>query len=481
MRHVVVVGGGIAGLALAHTLRTVGGGSPGVSVTVVERAARPGGPIRTEEAEGYLLEWGPEGFLDNAPDTLALAEALGLGDRLLPSRDTARRRFVYRGGRLQALPTGPLSFLRSGLLSIRGKLRLAGEPWARPRPSEDETIDAFATRRLGAEAASALVGPMVTGVFAGDPRRLSLRACFPRLFELETEHGGLVRGVFAGARKKKRDPAAPRRSPFGRLTSFRGGLEELVRALAHSLAPDLRTGVAVRGLERQRPPAPREGSPRYRVVLEDGSALAADAVVLAGRAADTARLLEPRVAEAAALLREIPSSPVGVLGLGYPSSAMPRPLDGFGFLVARGEGPRILGVLWESSIFEGRAPQGSVLLRVMVGGALDPEAVDLPDDRLLASVRDDLSTTMGLRSVPTFVRIVRHRAGISQYTVGHVERVQRAERLLAEALPGVVLAGSSYRGVAMNACIAEAGPLAEQILAETSSRGSVPTAAAATA
>jgi oxygen-dependent protoporphyrinogen oxidase len=473
MKRVVVVGGGISGLALAHRLRT--GGSREVSVTVVERAVRPGGPIRTEAADGFLVECGPEGFLDNAPETLALASALDLTDRLLPSRDEARRRFIYRGGRLQALPAGPLSFLRSGLLSARGKLRLVREPWSRPRPLEDETIDAFATRRLGAEAASALLGPMVTGVFAGDPRRLSLRACFPRLYELETQHGGLLRGVFAGARKK-RDPAAPRRSPFGRLTSFRGGMEELVCALATSLGPDLRTGVAVRALQ-----VASADEPGYRVVLEDGSVLAADAVVLAGRAADTARLLEPRVAEAAALLREIPSAPVGVVGLGYPASAMPRPLDGFGFLVARGEGPRVLGVLWESSIFEGRAPQGSVLLRVMVGGASDPDALDLPDDRLLASVNEDLATTMGLRSAPTFVRIIRHRAGISQYTVGHVERVERAERQLAEALPGVYLAGSSYRGVAVNACIAEAGPLADRILAETASRGSVPAIAAATA
>src|SRR5262249_21152547 len=200
----------------------------------------------------------------------ALADALGLADRLLPSRDEARRRFVYRGGRLQALPTGPLSFLRSGLLSARGKLRLAREPWSRPRPSEDETIEAFATRGVGGEAAPALGGPRVTGVFAGDPRRLSLRACFPRLFELESEHGGLLRGVFAGARKT-RDPGTPRRSPFGRLTSFRGGLEELVRGLATSLGSDLRTGVGVRALQ-----VASEDEARYRVVLEDGSALAAD-------------------------------------------------------------------------------------------------------------------------------------------------------------------------------------------------------------
>jgi oxygen-dependent protoporphyrinogen oxidase len=475
---VVVVGGGISGLAIAHRLQAAGGPARSVSVTVVERTPRPGGPLRSEPADGFLLEWGPEGFLDNAPDTLALVEAVGLSDRLLPSRDAARRRFVYRGGRLQPLPTGPLSFVRSGLLSARGKLRLAAEPWSDPRPEGDETIDGFARRRLGPEAADALIGPMVTGVFAGDPRLLSLRACFPRLFELETEHGGLLRGVFAG-RRKKRAPGTPRRSPFGRLTSFRGGMEDLVRALAGSLGPALRTGTGVRALERL--PLAGDASPRYRLALDDGSSLTADMVVLAGRSGDTARLLEPRLPQAAALLGEIEAAPVGVLGLGYPSSAMPQPLDGFGFLVARGEKPKVLGVLWESSIFEGRAPRGSVLLRVMVGGATDPAAVDRPDDRLLASVREDLATTMGLRTEPTFVRIVRHSAGISQYTVGHVERVERAERLLADALPCVFLAGSSYRGVAVNACIAEAGPLADRILAEAASRGAFPAPEQATA
>ena len=163
---------------------------------------------------------------------------------------------------------------------------------------------------------------------------------------------------------------------------------------------------------------------------------------------------------------------MGVVGLGYPESALARPLDGFGFLVARGEEPRILGTLWESSIYEGRAPEGSVLLRVMVGGVGDPQALELPDDRLLERVRGDLRATMGLDADPTFVRIVRHRAGIAQYTVGHLARLERLEERLRQEHPGILLAGSSYRGVAVNSCIADAGRLAERILAEDGTRDS---------
>ncbi len=465
MRRVVIVGGGIAGLSLAHRLMS---SAPGWEVTVLERGGRAGGPLRTEEADGFLFEWGPNGFLDDAPDTMALVRSLGLSDRLLPSRDAARRRYILRAGRLHALPGGPLSFLRSRLLSPSGKLRIALEPWARPRPPGDETLDAFATRRFGAEAADALVAPMATGVFAGDSRQLSLAACFPRVHELEAEHGSIFRALIARRVQRR----AQGSSPLGRLTSFRGGMEELVRALARSLGASLRLGSEVRGL------VAGDGSGRLGMALDSGARLAADAVVLAGPAADTARLLEPLDPEAAALLREIPTAPVGVVGLGYPTSAFVRALDGFGFLVTRGEGARLLGTLWESSTFPGRAPDGSVLLRVMVGGALDPEALDFPDDRLLARVREELRVTMGIGAAPTFVRIVRHRVGIPQYTVGHRARLERLEERLAAGQPGLFLAGSSYRGVAVNACIADAGRLAERILAAAPAWAKDPVAAA---
>ena len=244
-----MVGGGIAGLALAHALRRQ---APEAEVTVFEAAARPGGNIRSERVDGYLCEWGPNGFLDNVPETLELVSELGLTAAVHRSDDRARRRFVFRNGRLHELPGGPGAFLASGLLSWPAKLRLAAEPWARSRPEGDETIHAFAARRIGGEAADVLVDSMVSGVFAGDPRALSLRACFPKMWQMETEHGGLFRALLAKMRAKRVRRGDAVGAPLGHLTSFREGTEELVQALARALGPRLRLGTPVTGLRRDR-------------------------------------------------------------------------------------------------------------------------------------------------------------------------------------------------------------------------------------
>jgi oxygen-dependent protoporphyrinogen oxidase len=458
MRGVAIVGGGIAGLSLAHALDRRGARSQGVTVTVLERSSRAGGNIRSEEVDGYLCEWGPNGFLDSVPETLELVRDLGLEAELLPSHDQAQNRYIFRKGRLHPLPGGPLAFLKSRLLSWPGKLRIAMEPFARRRPDGDETIHAFASRRIGGEAAEVLIDPMVSGVFAGDSRALSLRACFPKMWQMETDHGGLFRALLA----KRRGRRGPVGAPLGRLTSFRGGTEDLVRALVRARGDGLRTGVLVRSL------APSPGG--YRLALEGGGALLADAVVLSGGAGESASLLHGVDPDLALGLREIPSAPLAVVCLGYEESGLPRPLDGFGFLIPRGEGPRILGVLWDSSIYPGRAPSGHVLLRAMIGGAHDPQAMALDDSALLERVRQDLRTTMGLQGSPTLVRVFRHPRGIPQYTVGHRERLARVEARLAR-YPGLYLAGSAYRGVAINSCVAEAGPLAERILAGLAPEG----------
>jgi oxygen-dependent protoporphyrinogen oxidase len=452
LKRVAVVGAGIAGLAVAHAVRRR---APEAEVAVLEASSRPGGNIRSERVDGYLCEWGPNGFLDSVPETLALARDLGLAERVQRSDDRARRRLIFRDGRLHVLPGGPAGFLRSGLLSWRGKLRIAGEPFAASRPAEDETIHAVAARRIGREAADVLVGSMVSGVFAGDARALSLRACFPKMWQMETDHGGLFRALVAKVRERRVRRGDPLGSPLGTLTSFREGTEELVRAAAKGLGPSLRLGARATGLRRA-------GS-CWRVEAEGDGGVEADAVVLAGPPSASARLLGAVDDPLAAELAAIPSAGLAVVALGFEESRLAAPLDGFGFLVPRGEGPRILGVLWDSSIYPGRAPSGRVLLRVMIGGALDPEASRLEDAELLAAVRRDLQATMGLAADPELVRIFRHPLGIPQYEVGHLERLARVEDRLAR-LPGLHLAGNGYRGVAINACVAGAGPLAERIL-----------------
>jgi protoporphyrinogen/coproporphyrinogen III oxidase len=456
MTRIAIVGGGIAGLAIAHALVSRDARGRGIDVTVLERSSRAGGNLRTEHVDGFVCEWGPNGFLDNVPETLDLVRAIGLEDRLQPSDDRARRRYIFRKGRLHPLPGGPGDFLTSGLLSWPGKLRIALEPFAHRRPDGDETIHAFASRRIGQEAADVLIDSMVSGVFGGDARALSLRACFPKMWQMETDHGGLFRAMLARRRQHPRRNGEAMGSPLGRLTSFRGGSEDLVRALAARLGPIVRTGVAVQAITRV--------GGRYLVQWHDDEAIEADAVVLAGGAPASARMVRTLDAPLAATLEEIPGASMVVACLGYRADRLPRPLDGFGFLVPRGEGIRTLGVLWDSSVYPSRAPEGHVLLRAMIGGATDPGAIALDDDGVLEVVRGDLRATMGIDVAPDLVRLFRHPGGIPQYTVGHLDRLARADARLS-ALPGVELAGNAYRGVAINACIADAIAVAERLLA----------------
>lgn len=461
MKRIAIVGGGIAGLSIAHA---IGARDPLADVVVLERGDRPGGNVRSEVIDGYTCEWGPDGFLDNAPDTIRLVEAIGLSARLSRSRDAARRRFVYRHGRLNELPGGPGAFLTSPLLSARGKARIGWEPFARARPDKDETIHEFASRRIGAEAASILIDSMVSGVFAGDARALSLRACFPRMWEMETEYGGLFRAMLALRKRRRRGDAMG--APSGTLTSFTGGMEDLIRGLAAALGNRLRTSAGAIAMRKD-----LSGS-RFSLSTAAGI-VDADALVLAGPSSDAASLLKGHDPALGALLAGIASAPLAVVCLGYDEGAVARDrgaLDGFGFLVPRSEGVRLLGALWETSIYPHRAPEGKALIRVMIGGARDPRAVDLDDAELLRIVRSELTATMGLHVGPEFVRIIRHRRGIPQYTVGHRERLQRIDACL-DAHPGLYLAGNSYRGVSINSCVAEAGPIADRILTDLATRG----------
>lgn len=492
MKRVVVVGGGIAGLATAYELRERAADvQGGLDVRLVEASPRLGGNLRTERDGGYRVEWGPNGFLDNVPATLDLVRRLGLESELCPSDAAAARRFLFRNERLHLLPSGPGSFLTCPVLSLRGRLRVLGEPFAAEHPGGDETVYEFARRRIGAEAAHVLVGAMVSGVFAGDARQLSLASCFPKMAEMEAEHGGLVKAMLAkqrarGAARRElaklraRGGDAPEMErpggpvgPAGRLTSFRGGIQTFTDTLAAALGPAVESGRAVESLEGI---DGREGSTRlWRLNFAGGELLEADEVVLAIPAAQAAPLVAPLDEVLAATLRAIPSAGLAVVALAYDASTFharalgPRAgaPNGFGFLVPRdpsGAGPRILGALWDSSVFPGeRAPAGKVLLRVMIGGALDPEAVGLPEAELLAIARADLARTMGLDAATAPERhwIFRHRVGISQYTVGHAARLAAIATRLAP-LSGLHVAGQSYFGVSMNGCCEQAARFAEE-------------------
>jgi oxygen-dependent protoporphyrinogen oxidase len=454
MKRIVIAGGGIAGLSIAFALQKR---APAAHILLLERAPRTGGNIRTEQIDGYICEAGPNGFLDNAPETWRLIRDLKLESRVLASSDTARRRFIVRRERLREVPTSPRSLLTTSAVSARAKVRIAMEPFARSRVEDDESIFEFAARHIGTEAADTLVGSMVSGMFAGDPRALSLRACFPRMRQMEDQHGSLVRAMLAGRRTRKTG-ATP--LPAGRLTSFTAGMSELIGALTGALGGSIRTSTGVRVLWPQPGAAGRE-----YVVATSGGAIQADAMVLAGSSADSAALVRGFDPALANLLSGIPSAPLAVVCAGYPAAAIEKTclLNGFGFLVPRREPFRILGAVWESSVYSNRAPAGKALLRVMVGGALDRGAVALTDHQLLEIVRRDLAGIMGVTERPEFVRIIRHTRGIPQYVTGHLTRLREIDERL-RAFPGLFLAGNSYRALSMNACIAEADGIADAVL-----------------
>ncbi len=452
MRRAIVVGGGPSGLVLGRELAVRGAGD--LDVTVYEAQERPGGKAWTEQHAGYTVERGPEGFLDSAPATLALARNLGLGDRLLPASDAAKTRYLYARGALRPVPTNPAAFLASGILSLRGRLTVLGEPFRAPNGNGDESVAAFARRRLGREAAETLVGAMVRGVYAGDADALSMPSSFPRLAALEREHGSLVRALIARRRAGKNGggPAGP----GGRLTSFTGGMADLGKALGEALGHRLVVG---------RPAAAvRRAGAGWRVEFADGTNEFCDAVAVATEPWSAARLVADASPALAAALAEIPAAPAVVVALGITPGILKRRLDGFGFLVPPGEPLRMLGCLWSSTTFAHRAPPGRALLRVLLGGPGDRAVVDLPDDQLVRIVLCELDRVMGLRGSPEMVRIIRWPTAIPQYTVGHGERLARIAREL-EKLPGLSLVGNGYRGIALNDCVVQAQSAAEALLA----------------
>ena len=469
MKQAIIVGGGISGLATAYLLREKAeAAGVELAITLLEKEHRVGGKIWSRREDGFLCEWGPNGFLDNKPQTLELCRQLGADNQLLRSNDNARKRFIFSGGILNRLPENGPSFLKSSLISWPGKLRLAMEPFIpQYTGTVDESLAQFGRRRLGNEALAKLIAPMVSGIFAGDPETMSLKSCFPRIAELEAEYGGLIKAMIRLAKKKKKEIAegkavASAAGPGGVLTSFRDGIQTLTAILAAELgAPVVQAGSgAIRIAKGQAVP--------YRVAT-DKTELDADLVIVAAPAYATAELLNGLDAGISGLLNEIPYSSMTVVCFGYERERISRDLDGFGYLIPKEEGLSTLGTLWDSSIFENRAPTGRVLLRSMMGGACFPQYVTLSDAEVEKRVRSDLERAMGITAPPDFIRIFRHEQAIPQYVVGHGKRLDALDEGL-QAHPGLLLTGNSYRGIGLNDCVAAAHRAAEDGIAHLQNR-----------
>ncbi|HEY8503503.1 MAG TPA: protoporphyrinogen oxidase [Gemmataceae bacterium] len=474
MPHVVIAGAGLSGLSLAYRLRQL---RSDVRVTVLEKNDRPGGNIWTEFREGFRVELGPNGFLDAKPSTVRLCRDLGVGDRLIAASEASRKnRYLFLREKLQKLPGSPLSFLASPLLGWRGKVMLLTEPFRRRRPPPgDESVHDFAVRRAGKEVADVFADALVTGIQGGDPKLLSVRACFPRVAQAEREHGSVIRGFARAARQRRREAQARGEPPPGpqRMWSFAEGLRVLIERLrdavtegpaGDSAAPpgEVVTGVSVRRVERV--PQGESGPAAWRVRGDGRDEWRADAVVLTSPAYAQAEALADLDAALAEAVGGIAYAPIAVVALGFRQADVPGAPDGFGYIAPQRTRRDLLGVQWCSAIYPGRAPEGCVLWRALCGGWNRPDILNWDDERLTAAVRRELGLAMGVSAGPVFRRVVRWPRAIPQYFVGHLDRVARVEAMLGRH-PGLFLGGNAYHGIAMNDCTGQAEVLAARIAA----------------
>ncbi|OGT91839.1 MAG: protoporphyrinogen oxidase [Gammaproteobacteria bacterium RIFOXYD12_FULL_61_37] len=434
-----ILGGGISGLACAFELQR-----HGHEVLVLDRRAAPGGRIRTQRQDGFLVEQGPNSMIAPASGAEGLIERLGLGDQRIDKGEGVRHRYLVRGGRVHALPIDPLGFFTSGFFSLKGRLRLLAEPFIGRGP-EDETVAAFVRRRFGPELLDYVFDPLVGGLYSGDPERLSIRALLPRLKQLELRHGSVIRGVLA----KKWAGMDPRFDPRRRMPfSFRQGMAVLPQRLAEALGPRLRPGVRVEGVH------PRAGG-GFRLSLRERSgttSLRADAVVVALPAYAAGRVLAPIDPALGQSLASIEHPPIAVVTQGYRRDRVSHPLDGFGVLTPKVEGRNVLGFLFSSTLFARRAPEGHVLLTAYLGGARQPGLALLPREELLALARAEAADLLGARGAPVHAGVRYWRQGLPQPGLDQGIRIEGL-RNLEGAWPGLFVTGNYLGGVSTTACI----------------------------
>ena len=439
--EVAVVGGGIAGLSAAHALAKLG-----VSHRLLEASSRLGGVIRTEEADGFLLEAGPDAILAQKPDAVALARELGLGDRLVPTNPRQKTVFVLHRGTLVPLPDGMmlgvptrvLPMVTTRLFSWPAKLRMATEMRLRPRPeARDESIASFLGRHFGREAVERIGEPLLAGIHAGDPARLSMLSAFPRFVEMERTHGSLIRAMWKAPHPA---PGAPA------FVSFPRGLQELADAAATRVRASTRVSWPVRAL--------RATSSGWEIENGAGETLAARALILAVPAASAAHLLagtDPGLSEALLAFRSVSTA---VVYLGYRRTDVAHPLDGYGVVIPRAEGLRASALGFVSTKFPGRAPEGHVLLRVFLGGARDPDVLDGDDDVLAERATAECRPLLGLRGAPVLARVFRWPHSTPQMEVGHAARLAWIDAQ-ADARRGLYLTGAGLRGTGIPDMVAD--------------------------
>lgn len=469
---IAVIGAGISGLSSAYNIKKMlKEQSIPASITIFEANSLPGGKIHSEKQNEFIMEWGPNGFLDNKPSTPALCSSLKLENHLLLSSNLARKRFVLSNNQLHELPSNPIQFFQSNLLSLKGRLRIIKELIIPKMNSvTDESLANFATRRLGKEAYEKLIDPMVSGVFAGNPELLSTQSAFPRIYELEQTYGGLIRALISLRIKKKRNtaggPKAGPAGPGGILTSFKNGLQEITNQLAMQLNEELIFNAKVKEIDLS-----DINNKLYQLSYEkNGSLYKKDfsSIVLAIPAYSIGEITKNIATSSSKLLSNIPYAPVAVVGIGFHLKHITNVKKGFGFVVPSTENKQLLGTLFSSTLFDNRAPKNHALFRIMMGGIRRPELVELSEKQLQDIALKELKLLLGIIGEPVLKKTIIHKKAIPQYIVGHKKNI---EEILAgfKKLPGLFLAGNSLFGISMNDCTREAETIAKKVISHVKS------------
>jgi oxygen-dependent protoporphyrinogen oxidase len=448
-QRIIVIGGGISGLACAYRLQQLG-----VAVAVLESSSHPGGVIDTDSSDGFLFESGPQSF-QGTDSVLKLIRELGL-EPDLQIADSKAPRYIVRGKRLRPVPMSPPALLTSSFLGPRSRFNLISEAARSSKsPAEDESIAAFIRRKFGSEILDYLVAPFVSGVYAGDPEQLSLRASFPPLAQWESEYGSVIRGAI------KSRPKSPQKSTRPPLCNFRKGVTELPHALAAKLGGAFQPQTAASSITRQSEQSPSLFN--VQIALRGGSTPEqSSAIVVATPAYVASKLLEPISPKVSSSLSAIAYAPVAVVSAAYRRGQIDDPLFGFGFLIPRKEKIRTLGTVWNSSLFTGRGPEGTVVMTSFIGGATDLEITKLTEREISTIVDQDNAALLGIRGGPIRTKVWSYARAIPQYNLGHTQLVETI-RAFENETPGLFFAGNYLDGPSVGNCIDSAFKTAEAV------------------
>lgn len=472
MKRIAIIGGGISGLAAAHRLIELSQTTQQpIQLTILEASSRLGGTIQTEHRDGFLLERGPDSFISEKPEAVALAKRLNIDARLIKTNEPLRRSFIVQNGRLRSVPEGfqllapsrIWPFISTDIFSLSGKLRMAADvllPRRSVNGDDDESLANFVRRRLGREALERMAQPMVGGIYTANPESLSLRATLPRFLDLEQKYRSLILGMWRQGRKAQnvKGVSGARYSLF---LSFDEGTEVLVNALEkrirESKQVEIRLRTKVERLEFS------DGG--WKLSTDTGDKLDFESVCLALPAYASSLLLSNVAPQLSSLLNQIKFASTATVNLAYRRDAIEHQLDGFGFVVPFIEKRSIIACTFSSVKFPHRAPSDHILLRAFVGGALQPEMFELDEREITQRVEKDLSDLIGVNGQPLFTEVSKWRNSMPQYEVGHLKRVSEIESLIGE-LPGLALAGNSYRGAGIPDCIKSGESAAVELIRE---------------